>query len=242
MPAHAGGGHPVQVDARTGQEPCWTARRDVVRHVCVPAPVIDEGVQLPGLIRQRPRLERLLDRGTRPRGQDLDGPLPRPRGRVLRRGRGVVWAYRHPLPRVARRLSVPHSWHTGVVVPSCLTSSRPVCYAMGRYCAPARQCYACGYDTATLACARPRGTSGGPGRTGRPTGLAHWSAPLHLRQRCLRLRDSERHRHGTGYRDRLSLSRLNVKCRQNLHIRYYGAHVVTSCFLKCQKLDERQSR
>src|SRR6266478_8955480 len=29
----------------------------------------------------------------------------------------------------------------------------------------------------------------------------------------------------------LSLSRLNVKCRQNLEIRYYGANVVTSCFL-----------
>src|SRR5712671_5031004 len=29
----------------------------------------------------------------------------------------------------------------------------------------------------------------------------------------------------------LSLSLLNVKCRQNLEIRYYGANVVTSCFL-----------
>jgi uncharacterized protein YcbX len=31
----------------------------------------------------------------------------------------------------------------------------------------------------------------------------------------------------------VSLSRLNVKCRQNLKIRYYGANVVTSCFLEC---------
>src|SRR5215510_1284288 len=40
----------------------------------------------------------------------------------------------------------------------------------------------------------------------------------------------------------LSLSRLNVKCRQNLEIRYYGAHVVTSCFLECQKPGELKSR
>src|SRR6267378_1572300 len=31
--------------------------------------------------------------------------------------------------------------------------------------------------------------------------------------------------------EQLSLSRLNVKCRQNLEIQYYGANVVTSCFL-----------
>ena len=40
----------------------------------------------------------------------------------------------------------------------------------------------------------------------------------------------------------LSLSRLNVKCRQNLEIRYYGANVVTSCFLECQKPGELKSR
>src|SRR6266849_4675325 len=40
----------------------------------------------------------------------------------------------------------------------------------------------------------------------------------------------------------LSLSRLNVKCRQNLGIRYYGANVVTSCFLECQKPGELKSR
>jgi hypothetical protein len=38
--------------------------------------------------------------------------------------------------------------------------------------------------------------------------------------------------------EQLSLSRLNVKCRQNLEIRYYGANVVTSCFLECQKPGE----
>jgi len=40
----------------------------------------------------------------------------------------------------------------------------------------------------------------------------------------------------------LSSSRLNVKCRQNLGIRYYGANVVTSCFLECQKPGELKSR
>src|SRR5262249_17811091 len=40
----------------------------------------------------------------------------------------------------------------------------------------------------------------------------------------------------------LSLSRLNVKCRKNLEIRYYGANVVTSCFLECQKPSELKSR
>ena len=40
----------------------------------------------------------------------------------------------------------------------------------------------------------------------------------------------------------LSLSRLNVKCRQNLEIRYYGANVATSCFLEGQKPGEFKSR
>src|SRR2546430_14067506 len=40
----------------------------------------------------------------------------------------------------------------------------------------------------------------------------------------------------------LSSSRLNVKCRQNLRIRYSGANVVTSCFLECQKPGELKSR
>ena len=42
--------------------------------------------------------------------------------------------------------------------------------------------------------------------------------------------------------DQLSLSRLNVKCRQNLEIRSYSANVVTSCFLECQKPGELKSR
>jgi hypothetical protein len=41
--------------------------------------------------------------------------------------------------------------------------------------------------------------------------------------------------------DQLSLSRLNVKCRQNLEVRYYGANVVTSCFLECPKPGELKS-
>src|SRR6266446_2196708 len=40
----------------------------------------------------------------------------------------------------------------------------------------------------------------------------------------------------------LSLSRLNVKCQQNLEIRYYGTNVVTSCFLECRKPRELKSR
>ena len=98
MPVHARGGHPIKVGARTSQEPCWAARRDRARHVRVPAARVDQLVQLPGLIRQRSRLEGLLDRRTRPRGQGLGGLLPRPIGRLLGRGGGIVWPYGHPLP------------------------------------------------------------------------------------------------------------------------------------------------
>jgi hypothetical protein len=98
MPAPACRGHPIKAGALAGHETGGAALRHMVWHVRVPAPVIDEGVQLPGLIRPRPRLERLLDRGTCPRGQDLGGELARPIGRLLRGGGGVVGAYRHPLP------------------------------------------------------------------------------------------------------------------------------------------------
>ena len=67
MPAYARRGHPIKVGARACQEPCWAARRATVRHVWVPAPRVDQLLQLPGLIRQRPRPERLLDRRTLPR-------------------------------------------------------------------------------------------------------------------------------------------------------------------------------
>ncbi len=46
------------------------------------------------------------------------------------RGRGGV---RPSRVGAARLLCAPHSLHTGVGVPSCLTPSRPVCDAMGRY-------------------------------------------------------------------------------------------------------------
>ena len=52
------------------------------------------------------------------------------------------------------------------------------------------------------------------------------------------LDDAER----TFVTSELSLSRLNVKCRQNLEIRYYGANVATSCFLECQNPGELKSR
>jgi hypothetical protein len=68
------------------------------RHVRIPAPVIDQLVQLPALIRQCPRAERLLDRGTLLHGQGPVGLLPRPIGGLLGGGGGIVWAYRHPLP------------------------------------------------------------------------------------------------------------------------------------------------
>jgi hypothetical protein len=56
-----------------GNGPCRTTGVPVAlrlaRHVRVPAPVLDQFVPLPGPIRPRPRLERLLDRGTCPSRQ-----------------------------------------------------------------------------------------------------------------------------------------------------------------------------
>ena len=68
----------------------------------------------------------------------------------------------------ARPLSAPHWSDTGVGVPYRHTSLKPMCDNMGRYHVPARQYYARGHDTATLECARPRGTSGTPGAPGGP--------------------------------------------------------------------------
>ena len=135
MPAHARGGHTVTVGTRACQETRRAPLRDLVRHVRVPAARVDQLGQLPGLIRQRPRAERLLDRGTLPRGQGLGGLLlPRPRGRLLGGGGGRVWAYRHALPATPGSFPAPHASHTGVVSPR--TPSRPRCYDMGRYLVP----------------------------------------------------------------------------------------------------------
>ena len=99
MPAHACCGHPVKVGARTSQEPCGVGRRGPARHVRVPAPRVDQLVQLPGLIRPRPRLERLLDRRTLPGGQCPGSLLlPRPIGGLLGRRGGRVGPHRHPVP------------------------------------------------------------------------------------------------------------------------------------------------
>ena len=99
MPAYARCGHPVKVGARACQEPWRAARRGPVRHVRVPAARVDQLVQLPGLIRQRPRLKCLLDRRTLPGGQILGSlPLPRPIGGLLGGRGGIVRPHRHPLP------------------------------------------------------------------------------------------------------------------------------------------------
>ena len=114
MPAHARGGHPGKVGARTGQEPGRAARRAPRRHVRVPAPIVDQFVLLPGLIRQRPHAECLLDRRTLLRSQGLGGLLPRPRGGLLHRGGGVVGAYLYPLPpppgRFPLRTGLVEAW------------------------------------------------------------------------------------------------------------------------------------
>ena len=137
MPAHACRGHPVKVSARTCQEPGWAARRDPARHVRVPAPRVDQLVQLPGLIRQRPRLKCLLDRGTLPGGQILGSlPLPRPIGGLLGSGGGMSAAAPPSRAGAARRLSAPHWSHRGVGVPWRCPPSRPVCDDMGRYAVP----------------------------------------------------------------------------------------------------------
>ena len=99
MPAHARGGHPVPVGARTGHEPGGAALRNTLWHVRVPAPVIDQLVPLPGLIRQRPCQERLLDHRTLPGGQVPSSlPLPRSIGGLLGSRRGIVRPHRHPVP------------------------------------------------------------------------------------------------------------------------------------------------
>ena len=99
MPAHARRGSPIKAGARTGHETGGTANRTTVWHVRIPAPVIDQLVQLPALIRQRPRLERLLDRCTLPGYQVLGGlPFPCPIGGLLSSRRRIVRADRHPLP------------------------------------------------------------------------------------------------------------------------------------------------
>ena len=73
MPAPACGGHPIKAGAHAGHETGGAALRNMVRHVRVPAPVIDQSVQLPSLVGQRPRAERLLDCGTLPHCQVLGG-------------------------------------------------------------------------------------------------------------------------------------------------------------------------
>jgi hypothetical protein len=99
MPAHARCGHPGKVGARAGHETGGAPLRVAVRHVTVPAPVIDQLVQLPGLVCQRPCAERLLDHCTLPDCQ-VPGrlPLARPIGGLLGRGGGIVRAHGHPLP------------------------------------------------------------------------------------------------------------------------------------------------
>jgi hypothetical protein len=132
MPAHARRGHPIKVDAPTGQEPGRATRWSLVRHVRIPAARVDQFVQLPGLIGPRPCAERLRDRGTRPRGQGLGGLLPRPRGGVLRGGGGIVRAYGHPVPAPPGGFPLDtgrrEAW-----TPHQLTPFSLICYVMGRY-------------------------------------------------------------------------------------------------------------
>ena len=99
MPAHARRGRPVKVGARTGQELGRALRRDSARHIRVSAARVDQLVQLPALIRQRPRLKCLLDRRTLPGRQVLGGlALPPPIGGLLGSGGGIVGPRRHPVP------------------------------------------------------------------------------------------------------------------------------------------------
>ena len=74
-------------------------------HVRGPAARVDQRVQIPALVRQRPRVERLLDRGTLPRSQGQGSlPLPRPI-RSVRMSRTMVCTERPTwvpaAPRVA---------------------------------------------------------------------------------------------------------------------------------------------
>jgi hypothetical protein len=99
MPAHARRGHPIKVGARASQEPWRAAHRGAARHVTVPARVLDQRVQLPGLIGPRPRLERLLNGGTLPGCQVPGGLLlPQTRGRLLGSRRGIVRPHGHAVP------------------------------------------------------------------------------------------------------------------------------------------------
>ena len=105
MPVHARRGRPiVDGDGACGAS-CRPPRRCLARHVTVPATRVDQAVHLPALIGPRPCLERLLDRRTLSVRQVPGGlPLPRPRGGVLGSRRGIVGAYRHPLPAPLGRL------------------------------------------------------------------------------------------------------------------------------------------
>ena len=108
-------------------------RRAPVRHVRVPAPRVDQLVQRLALIRQRPRLQCLLERGTLPGGQILGRlPLARPRGRLLGRRGGIRMAAWRCRAGAARRLSAPYSWQRGAVVPCQRTPSKRMCYDVGR--------------------------------------------------------------------------------------------------------------
>ena len=61
----------------------------LARHVPIPATRVEQRVQLPALIRQCPRLERLLDRRTLLGGQVLGGlPFPQTIGGLLGGCRG----------------------------------------------------------------------------------------------------------------------------------------------------------
>jgi hypothetical protein len=98
MPAHAGGGHPIKAGARAAQAPWRITLWDLARPMRVPAVGVDQLVQLPALLRQRPRAERLLDHGTLPCGQDLGGLLPRPIGGLPGSRGGITRAHGHPVP------------------------------------------------------------------------------------------------------------------------------------------------
>ena len=99
MPVHARRGYPIKAGARTGHETGGPANRTTLWHVRVPAPVLDERVPLPALIRQCPRVERLLDRRTLPGRQVLGGlALSRPIGGLLGSRGGIVRPHGHPLP------------------------------------------------------------------------------------------------------------------------------------------------
>jgi hypothetical protein len=165
MPVHARRGHPVKVGACTGQQRGRAARWDPRRQVRVPAPIVDQFVQLPGLIRQRPRVERLLDCGTLAGGL----PLPCSIGRLLGSGGGIVRAYGHPVPaapgRFARSTGRIEAWASH----SRRTPSRLLCYDMGRYDALGVLCYARRHATAASMRARTRVNRGRHDAWGGPT-------------------------------------------------------------------------